>query len=212
VSTAAEFTCRRHSVGVLPWTTASGLGLPGSADLSARQSRRTLAALTRWGSQTGANAGRRRATPGDGEPWFPQLDRFSGLIQPSAATARKCLLSSRPRVRVARGAQVRRIFATAFKACSPAGSQTPRCLAAASSNQLKQTSSSPASPAWQRQSEPHEVTARHRPHALFGVARLPGHPGATDRRFRAVGSSADSLGGRAQTERFGDARCQLGRL
>src|SRR6185312_10799576 len=52
----------------------------------------------------------RRATPGYGEPWFPQLDRSSGLVQPPAATPRKCLLSSRPQVRVLLGAQVRLIF------------------------------------------------------------------------------------------------------
>ena len=49
---------------------------------------RALAVLRGWGAKRGANVGRRQATPGDNQPWFPQLDCPSGLIQPRAATWR----------------------------------------------------------------------------------------------------------------------------
>jgi hypothetical protein len=45
------------------------------------------------GAKRGANAGRRQATPGDGQPWFVQLDGPSGHVQPRAATGRMRLKS-----------------------------------------------------------------------------------------------------------------------
>jgi hypothetical protein len=41
-----------------------------------------------WGAKQRANVGRHQATSGDGQPWFPQVDRPSGHIQPHASTER----------------------------------------------------------------------------------------------------------------------------
>jgi hypothetical protein len=66
---------------------------------------RTLASLTRLlGAKLGANDHRHRATSGHVQPLSLQLDDTSGHIQHRPSTLRKCLLSSRSRVRVAVGA------------------------------------------------------------------------------------------------------------
>ena len=65
---------------------------------------RTLALLTK---SLGANDHRHRATSGHVRPLSRQLDGTSGHTQDRPGTLRKCLLSSRSRVRVAVGAQVR---------------------------------------------------------------------------------------------------------
>ena len=69
---------------------------------------RTLALLTGFrGAKRGANDHRIRATPGHMQPSAPRPNGTSGHMQHRAGTFRKCLLSSRSRVRVAVGAQVR---------------------------------------------------------------------------------------------------------
>src|SRR5579871_2019808 len=69
---------------------------------------RTLALLTGfWGAKRGANDHRVRATPGHMQPLAPRPNGTSGHMQHRTGTLRKCLLSSRSRVRVAVGAQVR---------------------------------------------------------------------------------------------------------
>jgi hypothetical protein len=76
-----------------------GLVSGSSAICQPAQVVRSLAGLTRLGSQTGSQVGRRRATPGDDEPWFSQLDHLSGPGQPRAATGRMRLKSGRSAVR-----------------------------------------------------------------------------------------------------------------
>jgi hypothetical protein len=62
--------------------------------------RASAAARRRFrGAKRGANARRHQATPGDNQPWFPQLDRASGHTQPHAATRRMRLKSGRSAVR-----------------------------------------------------------------------------------------------------------------
>ena len=59
------------------------------------------------GAGWGANGGRHRATPGHMEPLSVQLDSPPGHTKHSLATARKCLLSSRPQVRILLGGAIR---------------------------------------------------------------------------------------------------------
>ena len=69
---------------------------------------RTLALLTGFrGAKRGANDYRVRATPGHMQPSVPRPNGTSGHMQHRPGTLRKCLLSSRSRVRVAVGAQVK---------------------------------------------------------------------------------------------------------
>jgi len=71
---------------------------------------RALAALTRsLGAKLGANDHRRRATAGHIQPLSLQPNGTSGHIQHHPGTLRKCLLSSRSRVRVAVGAQLMQV-------------------------------------------------------------------------------------------------------
>jgi hypothetical protein len=72
------------------------------------------------GSQAGANSGRHWATPGHGQPLSVQLDATPGHVQHRLPTARKCLLSSGPQVRVLFGAQFTVLFSLL---CSHLGSQ-----------------------------------------------------------------------------------------
>ena len=68
---------------------------------------RTLALRTRSrGALRGANDRRCRATPGHMQPRRVRPSGTSGCIRHRPATLRKCLLSSRSRVRVAVGAQI----------------------------------------------------------------------------------------------------------
>jgi hypothetical protein len=57
------------------------------------------------GAKRGANSDRHRATPGHTQPLSVQVESTSGATQRRLATSWKCLLSSRPRVRIALGAQ-----------------------------------------------------------------------------------------------------------
>jgi hypothetical protein len=67
---------------------------------------RTLALLMRFGGASWrANTGGHEATPGHSEPLSVQLDSTPGHAQRRPATARKCLLSSRPQVLILLGAQ-----------------------------------------------------------------------------------------------------------
>jgi hypothetical protein len=91
-----------------------GPGLTGqgrwlcSHDRPRAMSIRTLAPLRRFlGAKLGANDHRRQATTGHIQPLSLQRNGTSGHIWHRTATFRKCLLSSRSRVRVAVGAQVR---------------------------------------------------------------------------------------------------------
>src|SRR5271166_908201 len=69
---------------------------------------RTLAWLTRSrGARRGANDHRREATPGHIQPLSLRRNGTSGYAGRRQAVFRECLLSSRSRVRVAVGAQVR---------------------------------------------------------------------------------------------------------
>ena len=69
---------------------------------------RTLALLTRSrGAKRGANDHRHRAAPGHLQPFPLRSNGTSGHTQHRPGILRKCLLSSRSRVRVAVGAQVR---------------------------------------------------------------------------------------------------------
>ncbi len=69
---------------------------------------RTLALLTRSrGAKRGANDHRHGATPGHIQPLSLQSDGTLGHTRQRPATFGKCLLSSRSRVRVAVGAQIR---------------------------------------------------------------------------------------------------------
>jgi len=69
---------------------------------------RTLALLTRFrGAKRGANDRRFQAPSGHAQPLPLRMSGTSGHIQHYEGTLRKCLLSSRSRVRVAVGAQVR---------------------------------------------------------------------------------------------------------
>src|SRR5262249_10745853 len=66
---------------------------------------RTEARLTRArGAKRGANSDRRRATPGHAQLLSAQLNGALGPAQRHLATCRKCLLSSRPQVRILLGA------------------------------------------------------------------------------------------------------------
>jgi hypothetical protein len=68
---------------------------------------RTLALLTRLlGAKLGANDHRLGDTPGPVQPLSSRPNGTSGHIQHLPGTLRKCLLSSRSRVRVAVGAQL----------------------------------------------------------------------------------------------------------
>ena len=68
----------------------------------------TLASLTEFrGAERGANDRRSRATPGRIQPLPIRPSGTSGHVRRCSATLRECLLSSRSRVRVAVGAQVR---------------------------------------------------------------------------------------------------------
>src|SRR5690349_23029430 len=68
---------------------------------------RTLALLTRFrGAKRGANDRRHRATPGHVRPLVLARNGTLGHIRRCTETLRKCLLSSRSRVRVAVGAQM----------------------------------------------------------------------------------------------------------
>lgn len=82
---------------------------------------RTLAPLTRFlGAKLGANDHRHRATPGHVQPLSSQLNGTPGHAGPHQAVLRECLLSSRSRVRVAVGEQVRKRTPAPFP---PLGSQ-----------------------------------------------------------------------------------------
>jgi len=59
------------------------------------------------GAKLGANEHRHRATPGHLQPFSPRPKGTSGYTQHRPGTLRKCLLSSRSRVRVAVGAQMK---------------------------------------------------------------------------------------------------------
>ena len=59
------------------------------------------------GAKLGANDHRHAATPGHVQPFSLQQNGTSAHIRRRQATFRECLLSSRPRVRIALGAQVR---------------------------------------------------------------------------------------------------------
>jgi len=68
---------------------------------------RILAVLTRFrGAKQGANDRRSQAPSGHAQPLALRMSGTSGHIQHYEATLRKCLLSSRSRVRVAVGAQI----------------------------------------------------------------------------------------------------------
>ncbi len=101
---------------------------------------RTLAPLTR---SLGANDHRHRAMPGHIQPLSLQFDGTSGHTQHRPGTFRKCLLSSRSRVRVAVGAQVTVLNSTASSTLRrTAGSQTAVTVAP-----FRARSSSPRPPA-----------------------------------------------------------------
>jgi hypothetical protein len=81
---------------------------PGEVVAALSQSTRTLALLTRIrGAKRGANNRRSRAASGYIQPLPGRPNGTSGDTWHHPATLRKCLLSSRSRVRVAVGAQVR---------------------------------------------------------------------------------------------------------
>jgi GNAT superfamily N-acetyltransferase len=83
-----------------------GTGRRGSG--RAESEHRTLALLTRFrAAKRGANGRRSRAASGYVQPLPGHPIGTSGDIRPFPAALRKCLLSSRSRVRVAVGAQVR---------------------------------------------------------------------------------------------------------
>jgi DNA-binding XRE family transcriptional regulator len=67
------------------------------------------------GAKLGANDHRHRDTSGHVQPSSLQLDGTSGHAQHLPGTLRKCLLSSRFRVRVAVGAQVMRVIPLCFR-------------------------------------------------------------------------------------------------
>ena len=95
---------------------------------------RTLALLTRsLGAKLGASYHRHRATPGHIQPLSLQLGGAPGHAQHRPGTLRKCLLSSRSRVRVAVGAQVRAL-----------NSITPSALREAAGSQRAVTAASEA--------------------------------------------------------------------
>jgi hypothetical protein len=109
-----------------------------------------------------------------------QLMRSSGHTWRHPATCWKCLLSGRSRVRVALGAQVKRIFSLLYSSLgSQPGSQSPRCKPLPAGRQLNQTSSVLASRALE-QSEPRELAAMQRQHALLWLAAAPWVSRATD--------------------------------
>jgi hypothetical protein len=58
------------------------------------------------GAKRGANSDRHRAIAGHAQPLSVQLDSTSGPAQQRLPTCRKCLLSSRPQVRILLGAQL----------------------------------------------------------------------------------------------------------
>src|SRR5690348_11495565 len=71
---------------------------------------RTLALLTRFrGAKRGPNDRRHRATPGHVRPLVLARNGTLGDIRRCTETFRKCLLSSRSRVRVAVGAQIMQV-------------------------------------------------------------------------------------------------------
>ena len=88
-----------HATGGLsPWRARRGSLL--------RSIIRTLAELMNSrGASWGANGGRHRATPGHIQPLSVQLDSPPGHTRHRLATARRCLLSSRPQVRILLGRQ-----------------------------------------------------------------------------------------------------------
>jgi len=76
---------------------------------------RTLALLTRFrGAKRGANDYRHGAMPGHIQPLSPRRNGTSGHTRHRPGTLRKCLLSSRSRVRVAVGAQVGKLFLISY--------------------------------------------------------------------------------------------------
>ncbi len=82
-------------------------GRPGSPGASPVWRIRTLAMLTRLqGAKRGANDGRSWATSGHMQPMPVPRNGTSGHAPHRRATLRKCLLSSRSRVRVAVGAHI----------------------------------------------------------------------------------------------------------
>ncbi len=96
-------------------TPASGRPTPGVSPILVRAHQvpiaRTLALLTRSrGALRGANDRRHRALPGHVQPLSLQPKGTSGDTQHYQATLRKCLLSSRSRVRVAVGAQMMQVI------------------------------------------------------------------------------------------------------
>jgi len=102
---------------------------------------RTLAELTRSrGASRGANGVRHRATPGHVQPLSVQLDGTSGHVRHRPAAARKCLLSSRPQVRILLGAQVTILFSLLCPLFgSQPGSQSFRRQPRRTVRRLKQT-------------------------------------------------------------------------
>jgi len=102
-SILAGFRAHRDDVAVA----ASHAATNPEPEAERRMLIRTLASLTRFrGANRGANGPRFLATPGYAQPLPVQPSGTSGHIQHYEATLRKCLLSSRSRVRVAVGPQV----------------------------------------------------------------------------------------------------------
>jgi hypothetical protein len=164
--------CVGYVVGVLAWGRGAGLDLSGSGDVSARQSRRTLAALTRLGSQTGSQ---RRQAPGHPRRRAAMVSAGRSLLRPRPATC--CDATEVPPKQQAagsgpaRGASQADTFAGVFKAWKPIGEPITSMHAAASRVEISSVLASRA--LGQRQPEPHELAAMHRRHALSGPASTP---------------------------------------